>query len=262
MSAPAVRAAVPPVQNLIGATRSRSCRSITATRPARDPSGRVERSSDEVGIGLTALSAFHQRRASERGERLVDGVSNVDVGSNVTRCRRRRRVDPGIQDHHEAAAAEWPERRRRHQHRHEGGSRSSAARYDFSATIRSTRTRSGNRSSDVAIRAAPRACATRTGYTIGGPILPSRQKAFFFWSQEWRRVTRALVVDLYDHQSVVLTDPPDPELRRANRPRRHAVKLLALWPAPEPGHVAVHQHEPERQQHAPGSDPIDSTTSR
>ena len=29
------------------------------------------------------------------------------------------------------------------------------------------------------------------GYTVGGPIVPIKDRAFFFWSQEWRRIQRA-----------------------------------------------------------------------
>ena len=69
------------------------------------------------------------------------------------------------------------------------------------------------------------------GYTIGGPIVKS--KAFFFWSQEWRRIKRAPAsLTLTVPNPEWLTDPTsinyvEPALRDAN-----AVKLLAAYPAP------------------------------
>jgi hypothetical protein len=71
------------------------------------------------------------------------------------------------------------------------------------------------------------------GYTLGGPVLPTRQKLFFFFSEEWRRSAR----DKGPAERTVpnpawLTDPASsnyvpPEARDPN-----AVRLLTLWPTP------------------------------
>ena len=71
------------------------------------------------------------------------------------------------------------------------------------------------------------------GYTVGGPMLPTRRGLFFFFSEDLRRSSR----DKYQAESNVpdplwLTDPNNanyvpPEARDPN-----AVKLLRLWPAP------------------------------
>jgi hypothetical protein len=71
------------------------------------------------------------------------------------------------------------------------------------------------------------------GYTIGGPVLPVRKKLFFFFSQEWRRTTRAEApVFSFVPDPSWLTDPASrnyvpPDARDAT-----AVKLLTLWPTP------------------------------
>jgi hypothetical protein len=71
------------------------------------------------------------------------------------------------------------------------------------------------------------------GYTIGGPVLPVRKKLFFFFSQEWRRTTRAEApVFSFVPDPSWLTDPASrnyvpPDARDAT-----AVKLMTLWPAP------------------------------
>ncbi len=81
--------------------------------------------------------------------------------------------------------------------------------------------------------APPRLRYNNFGYTIGGPVLPSRKKLFFFFSEEWRRSSRD---ERFLQQSVPdpawLTDPTSanyvaPEARDPN-----AVRLMALWPSP------------------------------
>ena len=71
------------------------------------------------------------------------------------------------------------------------------------------------------------------GYSLGGPALPSRRKLFFFGSQEWRRSTR----DERPFASGVpdpswLTNPASPNYVPPEARDANAVKLLALWPAP------------------------------
>ncbi|MEI6669062.1 MAG: carboxypeptidase-like regulatory domain-containing protein [Acidobacteriota bacterium] len=194
---------------------------------------------DEVGIGLTStvsISVNGSRRNSVNW--LVDGVSNVDVGSNITLLST-----PTLESIAEVKiitssyAAEWP--------RSGGGvvsvvtksgsKKYTGAAYDF---IRSDTLNANswirNRSTDPTVAGHPPALDYKNfGYTIGGPVPKASDKLFFFWSQEWRRVARApasLVATVPD--PTWLTDPTnvnyvDPALRDPN-----AVKLLAAYPAP------------------------------
>jgi hypothetical protein len=71
------------------------------------------------------------------------------------------------------------------------------------------------------------------GYTVGGPALPSRDKLFFFFSQEWRRSTR----DKQSAQESVpdpawLTDSTNPNYVPPAARDPNAVRLLSLWPTP------------------------------
>ena len=194
---------------------------------------------DEVGIGLTStvsISVAGGRRNAVNF--LVDGVSNVDVGSNITLLST-----PTLESIQEfkiitsSYAAEWP--------RSGGGvvnivtkggaRKFNGTAYDF---IRNDKMNANsffrNRSTDPTIRAnPPRLRYNNPGYTIGGPLLPSREKAFFFWSQEWRRITRAPASSTATVVNPAwLNDPTNanyvaPELRDPN-----AVKMLELYPAP------------------------------
>jgi hypothetical protein len=195
---------------------------------------------DEVGVGLTStvsVSVNGGRRNAVNW--LLDGVSNVDVGSNITLLST-----PTLESIQEfkiitsSYAAEWP--------RSGGGvinvvtksgtSKFAGAAYEF---FRNDKLNANsffrNRSTDPNLNSkAPDLSYNNFGGTIGGPLLPSRQKAFFFYSQEWRRISR--VPSTTTAANVVnpawLTDPTNanyvaPELRDPN-----AVKLLSLWPAP------------------------------
>src|SRR5436190_715134 len=166
------------------------------------------------------------------------GVSNVDVGSNITLLST-----PTLESIQEfkiitsSYAAEFP--------RSGGGvvnivtkggsQKFQGTAYDF---VRNDRFNANsffrNRSTDPAIRgSAPRLRYQNPGYTIGGPLLPSRQKAFFFWSEEWRYSTRAPASQT---ASVVnpawLSDPSNPNYVDPSQRDPNAVKLLQLWPAP------------------------------
>jgi hypothetical protein len=192
---------------------------------------------DEVGIGLTStvsISVNGSRRNSVNW--LVDGVSNVDVGSNITLLST-----PTLESIQEfkiitnGYAAEWP--------RSGGGvvnvvTKSGSSKFSGNAYYfgRSDKLNDNSyirkKSSDPAIRDnPPKLEYGNFGYTVGGPVVP--RKLFFFWSQEWRRVTRApasLTATVPD--PVWLTDPTNsnyvaPELRDPN-----AVKLLTAYPAP------------------------------
>ncbi len=195
--------------------------------------------SDEVGIGLTStvsISINGSRRNSVNW--LVDGVSNVDVGSNITLLST-----PTLESIQEfkiitsSYAAEFP--------RSGGGvvnivtkggsQKFQGTAYDF---VRNDRFNANsffrNRSSDPSIRGhAPRLRYQNPGYTVGGPLLPSRQKAFFFWSEEWRYSTRAPASQTASVvNSAWLNDPSNPNYVDPSLRDPNAVKLLQLWPAP------------------------------
>jgi hypothetical protein len=194
---------------------------------------------DEVGIGLTStvsISVNGSRRNAVNW--LVDGVSNVDVGSNITLLST-----PTLESIEQfkiitsSYAAEWP--------RSGGGivnvvTKSGSKKYtgvvyDF---MRSDKLNANswirNRSTDPTVAGHPPKLEYQNfGYTFGGPVPKVSNKLFFFWSQEWRRITRApasLVATVPD--PAWLTDPTStnyvaPELRDPN-----AVKLLAAYPLP------------------------------
>jgi hypothetical protein len=234
----------PAVQNLIGSTQVQELplNNRNFVQLATLVPGVSSDLSDEVGVGLTStvsISVAGGRRNSVNW--MVDGVSNVDVGSNITLLST-----PTLESIQEfkiitsSYAAEWP--------RSGGGvinivtkggsQQFAGTAYDF---VRNDKLNANsffrNRSTDPTLRAnPPRLRYQNPGYTLGGPMLPSRQKAFFFWSQEWRRISRAVTnstVNVVD--PAWLTDPAnanyvDPAQRDPN-----AVKLLALWPAPNIG---------------------------
>jgi hypothetical protein len=193
--------------------------------------------SDEVGIGLTStvsLSINGARRNSVNW--LVDGVSNVDVGSNITLLST-----PTLESIQEfkiitsSYQAEWP--------RSGGGvvnvvtksgsNQLSGSAYEFFRNDQLNANsffRNLNSNPDISGR-APRLRYNNFGYTVGGPI--KRNQLFFFWSEEWRRVTRApasttATVPLESW----LTDPTSPNYVAPGARDPNALKLLALWPAP------------------------------
>ncbi len=192
---------------------------------------------DEVGIGLTnvvSVSVNGARRNSVNW--LVDGASNVDVGSNVTLLST-----PTLESIQEfkiitsSYAAEWP--------RSGGGvvnvvtksgtNTFAGAAYEFYRNDSlNANSFFRNLSSNPAISGrAPRLRYNNFGYTIGGPVMKDR--LFFFWSEEWRKVTRApastsATVPLASW----LTDPTSPNYVAPADRDPNALKLLALWPAP------------------------------
>ena len=157
---------------------------------------------------------------------LVDGVSNVDVGSNITLLST-----PTLESIEEfkiitsSYAAEWP--------RSGGGiinvvtksgtNQFSGSGYEF---FRNDALNS-NYLLPQAVAPIPRSATiapslryNNFGYTVGGPLLPSREKAFFFWSQEWRRIKRAPASAIRQRAQPRVADRPDErELRRAGRAR-------------------------------------------
>ncbi len=150
---------------------------------------------DEVGVGLTSNMSISVNGARRNAVNwLVDGVMNVDVGSNITLLST-----PTLESIEQfkiitsSYAAEWP--------RSGGGiinvvtksgtSRFSGSGYEF---FRNDSLNENSyfrkQSTDAAIRdRAPELKYNNFGFTIGGPVLP--QKMFFFYSQEFRRITRA-----------------------------------------------------------------------
>ena len=146
--------------------------------------------SDEVGIGLTStvsISVAGGRRNSLNW--MVDGVSNVDVGSNITLLST-----PTLESIQEfkiitsSYTAEWPRSGGGVVNivTKGGGQKFTGTAYDFFRNDKfNANSFFRNRSTDASIRDhAPRLRYQNPGYTVGGPLLPSHQKAFFFWSEE------------------------------------------------------------------------------
>jgi len=231
----------PAVQNLMGPTQVQELplNNRNFVQLATLVPGVSSDLSDEVGIGLTStvsISVAGGRRNAVNW--LVDGVSNVDVGSNITLLST-----PTLESIQEfkiitsSYAAEFP--------RSGGGvvnivtkggsQKFSGTAYDF---IRNDKLNANtffrNRSTDPTLRDnPPRLRYQNPGYTIGGPVLPSRQKAFFFWSQEWRRISRAVsnsTVNVID--PAWLNDPTNANYVAPADRDPNSVKLLSLWPAP------------------------------
>jgi hypothetical protein len=206
---------------------------------------------DEVGIGLTnvvSLSIAGNRRNSVNW--LVDGASNIDVGSNVTLL-----ATPTLESIEEFKIitsgynAEWP--------RSGGGIinvitksgtnvfRGSAYEFYRDDNL-NTNSFFRRQSSDPAIRDKPVALDYNNfGYTVGGPAVQDR--LFFFWSQEWRRIqkpsdTSALVPD-----PAWLTDPTNINYVAPADRDPNAVRLLDAWPPPNTGTGNFLHSLPNRQ---------------
>jgi Carboxypeptidase regulatory-like domain/TonB dependent receptor/TonB-dependent Receptor Plug Domain len=194
---------------------------------------------DETGIGLTStmsLSVNGARRNSLNW--LVDGVMNVDVGSNITLLST-----PTLESIEQfkiitsSYAAEWP--------RSGGGiinvvtksgtSKFTGSAYEF---FRNDSLNSNSyfrkQSTDPVIRdGAPELKYNNFGATIGGPVLPSRERLFFFYSQEFRRVSRApasLTANVPNPEW--LTDPANPNYVAPAERDPIAVRLLQGFPQP------------------------------
>jgi hypothetical protein len=194
---------------------------------------------DEVGVGLTSIVSISINGGRRNAVNwLVDGVSNVDVGSNITLLST-----PTVESIQEfkiitsSYAAEWP--------RSGGGiinivtkggtQKFSGTAYEF---FRNDKLNANsffrNLSSNPDLNSAPpRLRYNNFGYTVGGPLLPSREKAFFFWSQEWRRISR---VPFSTNATVplpeFLTDPTNANYVAPADRDPLAVRLLEGFPAP------------------------------
>jgi hypothetical protein len=193
--------------------------------------------SDEVGVGLTSTVSISINGARRNAVNwLVDGVSDVDVGSNITLLST-----PSLESIEEfkiitnGYQAEWP--------RSGGGivnvvtksgsSRFAGSAYEF---LRSDKLNANsffrNLNPDPAINSTPSPLKYNNfGGTIGGPAVPG--KMFFFFSEELRRINRApTALNSNTYDPAWLTDPTNanyvpPALRDPN-----AVRLLQLYPAP------------------------------
>lgn len=193
---------------------------------------------DEVGLGLTAnmsLSINGARRNAVNW--LVDGVSNVDVGSNITLLST-----PSLDSIEEfkvitsSYAAEWP--------RSGGGvvnvvTKSGTSNF-FGTGYEFFRNDALNSNSYFREQStvpktrdnAPFLRYNNFGYTLGGPLLPSREKAFFFWSQEWRRIKRTTPTTAAVPNPEWLTNPSSSNFVPVSERNPIAVQLLSAWPAP------------------------------
>ena len=192
---------------------------------------------DEVNFGLTNVTSISINGGRRNAVNwLVDGVSNVDVGSNATLLAM-----PTLESIQEfkivtsSYAAEWP--------RSGGGVVNIVTRggtNKFSGTVYEffrddkfnanswSRKRTGN-----ANLSEPAPLDYHNfGYTVGGPLLPSRERAFFFWSQEWRRIERAPASSTATVLNPAWLDDPTNVNYVAPADRDpNAVRLLSLWPA-------------------------------
>ena len=191
---------------------------------------------DEVGVGLTSTVSISINGARRNAVNwLVDGVSDVDVGSNITLLST-----PSLESIEEfkiitnGYQAEWP--------RSGGGivnvvTKSGTGRYSGSAYefLRSDKLNANsffrNLNADPAINSTPAPLKYNNfGGTVGGPIVPT--KMFFFFSEELRRIKRVTPLTASTFDPAWLSDPTNanyvaPALRDPN-----AVKLLGLYPAP------------------------------
>lgn len=190
---------------------------------------------DEVGIGLASIVSMSVNGARRNAINWnVDGVSNVDVGSNITLLST-----PTLESIEEfkiitnGYAAEHP--------RSGGGmvnvvtkagtQQFTGSAYEFfrndalnaNSFIR-------NQSPDPALHDAPFLRYNNFGYTIGGPIV--REKVFFFWSEEWRRIKRASITTANVPNPTWLTDPSSANYVAPGQRDPNAVRLLDAWPQP------------------------------
>jgi Carboxypeptidase regulatory-like domain len=234
--------ATPAVQSLIGPTQVQELplNNRNFVQLATLVPGVSSSLPDEVGIGLTNVVSLSINGARRNGVNwFVDGASNVDVGSNITLLST-----PTLESIEEfkiitsSYAAEWPR---------SGGGIINVVTKSGSNTFRASayeffRSDSLNansffrkQSSDATIRDnPPELDYNNFGYTLGGPLL--KGELFFFWSQEWRKISRAPGSSSATvPEASWLNDPAnanyvDPALRDPN-----AVRLLTAWPAANTG---------------------------
>lgn len=157
--------------------------------------------SDEVGLGLTSTVSISINGARRNAVNWnVDGASNVDVGSNITLLST-----PTID-----SIAEFKILTSTYSAEYgrsgggvvnivtKGGGKSfHGSGYDFLRNDYFNANTYFNKFNRVVPLNRPRLRYNNPGYTFGGPVtIPGlynteRKKTFFFWSEEWRRITRA-----------------------------------------------------------------------
>lgn len=208
---------------------------------------------DEVSLGLTSTMSISVNGARRNAVNwLVDGVMNVDVGSNITLLST-----PTLESIEQfkiitsSYAAEWP--------RSGGGiinvvtksgtSRFAGSGYEF---FRNDSLNSNSyfrkQATDPVIRdSAPDLKYNNFGFTVGGPLLKSREKLFFFFSEELRRIRRAPAsLTALVPNPEWLSDPTSINYVAPAERDPIAVRLLSGFPAPNtpplaPGAVGRYQ---------------------
>jgi hypothetical protein len=152
---------------------------------------------DEATFGLTSTMSISVNGARRNSVNwLVDGVMNVDVGSNITLLST-----PTLESIEQfkiitsSYAAEWP--------RSGGGiinvvTKSGTSKYSgsgyefFRGDALNSNSYFREQSTDPAVRDnAPELKYNNFGFTVGGPVVKGKDKLFFFFSEEMRKVTRA-----------------------------------------------------------------------
>jgi hypothetical protein len=191
---------------------------------------------DEVGIGLTSTVSVSINGARRNAVNwLVDGVSNVDVGSNITLL-----ATPTVDSIEEfkiltsSYAAEWQ--------RSGGGVvnlvtksgtnqfKGSLYEYYRNDSLNENSFFRKQSSDPLISQNAPALDYHNFGWTLGGPI--RKDKLFFFVSQEWRRIKRAASPITSVPQPAWLTDPTNANYVAPADRDLNAVALLAAWPQP------------------------------
>jgi hypothetical protein len=194
---------------------------------------------DEVGIGLTNVVSLSMAGARRNAVNwLVDGASNVDSGSNITLLST-----PTLESIEEFKVitsgynAEWP--------RSGGGiinvvtkSGTNVFRGSAYEFYRDDKLNANSffrkQSSDPLIRDNPVPLDYNNfGYTLGGPALKDR--VFFFWSQEWRSISRPSSASALVPDPSWLNDPSNPNYVAPADRDPNAVRLLEAWPTPNTG---------------------------
>ncbi len=195
---------------------------------------------DEIGLGLTNVVSISMAGNRRNGINwLVDGASNVDVGSNITLL-----ATPTIESIEEFKIittgynAEWPR---------SGGGIVNIVTKSGSNQLRATgyeffrddalNANSWVRNQSTDPKTASNAAELKYnnfGYTLGGPVV--KDNVFFFWSQEWRQISRAPAPSTSTTINPLwLTDPTNPNYVAPGDRDPNAVALLGLWPAPNVG---------------------------
>ena len=230
------------IQNLIGATQVQELplNNRNFVQLATLTAGVSSDLPDEVGVGLASVVSISVNGGRRNAVNwMVDGVSNVDVGSNITLLST-----PTLESIEEfkiitsSYTAEWP--------RSGGGvvnvvTKSGSNTFTGSAYeyFRNDALNANSwlrkQSTDPQIRDnPPRLRYNNFGFTNGGPVV--KNKLFYFYSQEWRRISRApasRTIGVPDPSW--LTDPTSANYVAPAQRDPNAVRLLAAYPTPNLG---------------------------